>query len=273
MTDAAYEPWLTRWRLTPDGAPFVTRIGSRLMPVRFEGEPAMLKVAEAGSEEEAGGKLMAWWAGLGAARVLAIEGSALVLERLDGPRSLAEMARGGADDAATRIICETAVSLHAPRAAPPPASLVPLRRWYRALPAAAARLGGLWAEAWAVAEPMLDAQQDIAVLHGDLHHENVLDGGERGWLVIDPKGVLGECGFDYANLFRNPDADTALTPGRLARRARIVAEAARLEPRRLLAWVFTYAVLGAAWSLEDGQEADARVGLRIGEMARAEMAR
>jgi aminoglycoside/hydroxyurea antibiotic resistance kinase len=42
------------------------------------------------------------------------------------------------------------------------------------------------------------------VLHGDLHHGNVLDFGLRGWLAIDPKGLLGERGFDFANIFTNP---------------------------------------------------------------------
>jgi streptomycin 6-kinase len=111
------------------------------------------------------------------------------------------------------------------------------------------------------------------VLHGDLHHENVLDGGVRGWLAIDPKGLIGERGFEYANLFRNPDADLALAPGRLARLASIVAETAALERARLLAWVYAYAVLGAAWSLEDGSEDDAAVGLQIAEIARAELRR
>jgi hypothetical protein len=42
-------------------------------------------------------------------------------------------------------------------------------------------------------------------LHGDIHHDNILDFGRRGWLAIDPKRLFGERGFDYANLFCNPD--------------------------------------------------------------------
>jgi streptomycin 6-kinase len=42
-------------------------------------------------------------------------------------------------------------------------------------------------------------------LHGDLHHENVLDFGERRWLAIDPHGLHGERFFDFANIFTNPD--------------------------------------------------------------------
>jgi streptomycin 6-kinase len=266
--DSVYAPWLTRWRLEPDGEPFSTSYGSHLLPVVADGRPAMLKIA-GGEEEENGGRLMAWWGGDGAADVLAAEGRAILLERLCGPRSLAAMARSGDDDEATRILCTTAGRLHAPRTQRPPAALVPLARWHRSLAASAGREGGPFAEAWSIAERLLAEPREVVVLHGDLHHDNVLDGGARGWLVIDPKGLIGERGFEFANLFRNPGSDVALAPGRLARQARIVAEAARLEHARLMDWVFTYAVLGAAWSLEDGRRAEAEAGLKVADIARA----
>jgi len=52
---------------------------------------------------------------------------------------------------------------------------------------------------------LLADQHDVGVLHGDIHHGNILDFGPRGWLTIDPKGLIGERDFDYANLFCNPD--------------------------------------------------------------------
>ena len=60
------------------------------------------------------------------------------------------------------------------------------------------------------------------LLHGDLHHENIMH-GPRGWLAIDPKGVLGDPGFDAANMFYNPlDRDDLLV---------IVALGARFDRR------------------------------------------
>jgi streptomycin 6-kinase len=85
--------------------------------------------------------------------------------------------------------------------------------------------------------------------------------------VIDPKGLVGERGFEYANLFRNPDLTIALAPGQMQRRAQIVAQEADLDGRRLLDWVVAYAGLGAAWSLEAGD--DPRPGLAIAEHAAA----
>jgi streptomycin 6-kinase len=269
VSDDPFQPWLARWALTPDGEAFTTRFGSRLLPVRHAGAPAMLKIASH-EEERRGGALMAWWGGIGVAHVIAREGDALLLERAMGPRSLAAMARDGRDDDATAILCEVAAGLHAPRAQPPPASLVPLDTWHRSLRIAAARDGGPFAAALPLAEALLAEPREVVVLHGDFHHDNVLDGAERGWLAIDPKGLIGERGFEFANLFRNPDVEIALDPVRMRRRAGIVAGAANLEPRRLLQWVHVYAVLGAAWSLESGH--DPAAGLAIGALAAAELA-
>jgi streptomycin 6-kinase len=263
-----FEPWIRRWSLTADGAAFATRFGSRLMPVRCDGEAAMLKVA-GHAEEVRGGALMAWWGGRGAARVLRREGAAIVLERAEGPLSLSRLALEGADDEATAILCDVAAGLHAARAQPAPESLVPLPNWCRALDEAARAHGGTYSRAWAVAQDLLAEPREVVVLHGDFHHDNVLDGGARGWLAIDPKGLIGERGFEYANLFRNPTAALALAPGVMARRADIVARRAGLDRTRLLRWVFAYAALGAAWSLRSGD--DPEPGLRIADCAAAEL--
>ena len=267
LSEADFQPWLTRWGLTPDGAAFPSLAG-KLLPVRRAGEAAILKVSHA-PEEIAGGALMAWWAGDGAARVLAREGAALLLERAMGARSVAEMARGDEDDEACRILCAAGARLHAARNAPPPPSLVPLERWFRALwPTAEAR-GGLYAKSAAAARVLLDAPGPSCVLHGDLHHGNVLDFGPRGWLAIDPKGLFGDRGYDHANMICNPDVETASAPGTLARRVRIISDAARIEPRRLLSWVVAYCGLSASWTLGDG--ADPWRALAIGEIAAAEL--
>ncbi|MBV8682575.1 MAG: APH(6) family putative aminoglycoside O-phosphotransferase, partial [Caulobacteraceae bacterium] len=100
----------------------------------------------------------------------------------------------------------------------------------------------------------------------------VLDGGCRGWLAIDPKGLLGERAFEFANLFRNPDAALALAPGRMGRQALVVADAADAETPRLLRWILAYAGLGAAWSLQSGHQSDAKAGVDIAKVAEAELA-
>ncbi|MFJ4375239.1 aminoglycoside phosphotransferase family protein [Pseudomonas japonica] len=240
-----FSPYLTRWNLTPDGPAFSTH-SAHLLPVRQHGRPAMLKLSHA-PEEQAGARLMAWWNADGAAQVLALDADALLLERATGPAALIAMVNSGQDAEATRTLCAVAARLHAPRPQPLPA-LVPLTRWFDAL------LDGnhdpLLQTCAATARELLATPRDVTVLHGDIHHGNVLDFGPSGWLAIDPKGLYGERGFDYANLFCNPDGRSALR--HFAQRLDTVSNASGIERRRLLQWILAWAGLSACWMDEDG---------------------
>jgi streptomycin 6-kinase len=249
-----FEPYMSRWSLTPDGESISTH-SSSLLPVRRGDEPAMLKIAH-GEEERNGAALMVWWRGDGAARVLAHDGDAILLERAVGARSLEAMARAGRDDDATRIICAATARLHAPRPEALPATLLPLTRWFRELEPAAAQFGGYVSRAVPIARELLATPRDVAVLHGDVHHGNVLEFGSRGWLAVDPKGLIGERTFDYVNLFRNPDLETATLPGRFEQRLELVTEIAGLDRVRLLQWIVAFTGLSAAWVMNDGDVPD-----------------
>jgi streptomycin 6-kinase len=192
------------------------------------------------------------------------------MERATGGRSLAGMVADGRDDEASRILCEVAARLHAPRPrSPPPASLKPLSEWFRALDPAAATHGGVLRVSAAAARELLAAPQGSAVLHGDLHHDNVLDFGPRGWLAIDPKGLVGEPAFDLANLFCNPWPPSD-DRERFERRLLTVSAATGFDPRRLRRWVAAYAGLSAAWTLASGMPPGGPWrALRIAEMAAA----
>ncbi|NBF11462.1 aminoglycoside phosphotransferase family protein [Pseudomonas sp. Fl4BN1] len=260
-----FEPYVQRWCLVPDGDAIVTP-GSRLLPVRLEdGAPAMLKIA-LNEDEQAGNRLMAWWAGEGAARVYAQEDRALLMERAQGPRSLMRMALAGQHDEVSHIVCATLERLHAPRPQPLP-PLVPLDHWFKDLHEAARQQGGLFLESQAVAEQLLAAPQDEVVLHGDVHHDNLLDFGQRGWQVIDPKRVRGERGFDFANLICNPQLPSATDPARFTRQVQIIAKAADLQPRRLVQWVLAFSGLSAAWFLQDQHPPGAHHQLKLAALA------
>lgn len=263
-----FDHYLECWVLTPDGEPIITPT-SRLLPVRSSGVPAMLKIA-ALDEERLGNQLMIWWNGHGAARVLAHGENAILMERAEDDASLADVARKQGDDEASRVICSVLAKLHAPRDRRPPV-LRPLTQWFEALGRAAEAQGGILGIAATTASNLLASERDIVALHGDMHHGNVLNFGSRGWLAIDPKGLVGERYFDYANIFCNPDHETATLPGRLVRQLRVVADAAHLERRRLLAWVLAWAGLSAAFSLDDGRSPDN--ALRVAELAAVELSR
>jgi streptomycin 6-kinase len=263
-----FKPHLDRWQLTVDGVPITTH-SSHLLPVLWQGKPAMLKLAN-DEAERSGSALMQWWNGNGAAKVYARNAEAVLLERARGSRSLLSMAMSGEDDKASRIICATVARLHAPRHTSPP-PLIPLAHWFRALAPAARTHGGIFADCETIAAALLVDPRDPTVLHGDVHHGNILDFDTHGWLTIDPKGLSGERGFDYANTFANPDLPTVTTPERLQRQLPIVSAEADIKPQRLLRWIAAYCGLSAAWFLADGATAAAESPLAVARIALAEL--
>lgn len=264
MTEAPdrFAPYLASWRLDPDGPPIETAT-SWLLPVRHRGAPAMLKRLKPSSDEADGIAALRHFAGDGALALIEASADAVLMERAVGPRSLAAMALSGEDDAAARILAATAMRLHRPRPAPPP-EIASLRRRFRALfelRSTAAVLD----RAATMAERLFAEPRDVAVLHGDLHHENVLD-SPRGWLAIDPKGAIGEATYDLANLFCNPAGveRLVLDPARASRLALLFAEVTGFERQRILAVAFAHAGLATSWNIEDG--IDPRLGLAIAAM-------
>ncbi|MGO4102734.1 aminoglycoside phosphotransferase family protein [Leifsonia sp. YAF41] len=266
------DPAFERWDLTPDGTPFTTP-SSLLAPVRrADGTPAMLKRALV-AEEERGNRVMVWWSeaagragpetgtGPGAAAVLEHDDAIILLERATGTRSLAAMAEadGDADEMATRILCRTISRLHAiSRPVPYGLShgLPTLAEWFRDLLVHGEQRGGFCARAAADARVLLAEQRESVVLHGDVHHGNVLDFGDARWLAIDPKGIVGDPIFDYLNLFCNPTSRVAERPGRLARQLSVVADATVYDADTLLRWLIAWCALSATWFELDSRPAD-----------------
>ena len=114
----------------------------------------------------------------------------------------------------------------------------------------------LAAQAQQALRDLLASSPEPVVLHGDLHHGNLLRGRD-GWVAIDPHGVVGDPAYDVGPLLLNPwGADVA----HLARhRLEVLATVLGLDRERLQAWGFVRAVLSAAWTREDHGLVDERV--------------
>lgn len=252
--EARLAPYIALWNLQPEGAAFETH-SSTLQPVRFEGCAAMLKLIKY-EDEEQGPAALAYFAGEGAVELLARMGWAHITARASGGANLEEVFRAD-DDAAFGVVCDTLARLHAPRAAPAPESLIPMRRRFRALFAQRAR-SSVYEQAAQISERLIAVPQNEGVLHGDVNPTNIVWDAARGWLAIDPKGLYGERAYDYAYALMNP-VELAIKPGRLERLARIVSTRTGIPFRRLLDYAAASAALSTIWRIEDGHpDADSR---------------
>jgi streptomycin 6-kinase len=252
MTNSNFEPYLIQWHLEPDGAAIETP-SSWLLPVRRDRAAAMLKVLKSASDERNAAALLRHLNGDGAVRLYEADENALVLERAIGSRSLVTMAISGRDADAAEILAETLTKLHAPRDCSVALELTPLERHFSSLYDRAGMMPILGRCA-SLARGLLATERDVLPLHGDLHHENVVDGGRRGWLAIDPKALLGERTYEVANLHCNPapHADLVHQPGRMRWLAEFYAARLGLDARRVLAFALAHAGLSASWDMDDG---------------------
>jgi streptomycin 6-kinase len=249
--------WFDRWHLRPDGESFES-LNSRIHPVRTgDGESAVLKIAKRADDERTA-EMLGYYGGIGAVRLLRAEGLAVLMERADGPQSLRRMALNGEDEAAARIIGEAVVRLHG-IARPAPRGLPSLESLFRPLFDRASESSVLGACAVSARTLLADPRREV--LHGDIHHENILD-SDRGWLAIDPKGRLGPPQYDLANTFFNPIFETHLTndPERMVALAGWLRDVTGHSLQDLLIAAHAHAGLSACWFGDDRKGFDAATG-------------
>lgn len=101
------------------------------------------------------------------------------------------------------------------------------------------------------------------LLHGDLHEENVLL-SDRGWLAIDPKGIIGIPEFETAMFLNDPFSDMPHENNHkeiVIRRIEQFADVLQFDKRIIRDWAFAQAMLSTVWVLEDHKEVS-EVGLQ-----------
>jgi streptomycin 6-kinase len=249
----------TRWELIL-GDPFLLSYNYVCAVKRSDGTHAVLKVGVPNAELTSEIQTLRFYRGLGACCLLeadADEGM-LLLEQLQPGTMLTAI---DDDDRATEIAAEVMRTIQHPL--PKENSFLSLRGWFDELRDLRLRFNGgkspFPEKTVEIVEEMicdLFAENRPAVLlHGDFHHYNILL-SERGWLVIDPKGVAGAAEYEAAPFMLNPleqilDESEAIR--RTQRRIAILSERLGFDRLRLLMWAICHSLLSAWWDLaEDG---------------------
>ncbi|HEV2744784.1 MAG TPA: aminoglycoside phosphotransferase family protein [Rubrobacter sp.] len=249
-----------RWSLEVDG-PFPNLSYNWVAPaIREDGVPAVLKLSFPGDKEfltEAAA--LTAFGGRGICRLLELDLTlgAMLLERLRPGRPLTAVED---DEEATALAAGVMRNLRRPT--PPGHEFPTVSGWARGFERLRHRFdggtgpmpGNLIAEAEALFAELLASEGEPLLLHGDLHHENILSAGGGSWLAIDPKGVVGEAAYEAAALLHNPVGalDGPDPRGLLERRLDVLSGELGLDQNRVRAWGLAQAVLSACWGLEDG---------------------
>ena len=198
--------------------------------------------------------------GRGMARLLAhdLDGGVALIERIRPGCMLAELS----DEQATEAAAGVMEQLWQARAEAVFGEFPTIQQWGQGFARLRARYhggsgpfpAGLLAQAEGLFAELAASSNSPVLLHGDLHHFNILAAERTPWLAIDPQGVVGEPAYEVGALLRNPFVKLP-PPVELARiqarRVDHLAERLGLERERLAGWGLAQAVLSAWWNVED----------------------
>ncbi|HEU0026231.1 MAG TPA: aminoglycoside phosphotransferase family protein [Ktedonobacterales bacterium] len=240
---------------------------------RADGSPAVLKAGVPRDEIETEIAALRLCDGAGLVRLLEADAQrgVMLLERALPGEPLSRMED---DDQATAIAADVMRAIWRP--APDSSPFPTVAGWLRAFDRVREMFDGgsgplpetALARGEALGRDLLtSAPGQSMLLHGDLHHENIVSAQRMPWLVIDPKGVTGDPCFEVGAFLTNPyerfmSWDPREWPARMARRVDILTERLGFPRERIVAWGVTQATLSAVWGVEDGED-NSRLPSRI----------
>jgi streptomycin 6-kinase len=248
-----------RWDLAI-GEPFLLSFNYVCAVTRTDGSEAVLKIGVPDRELTSEINTLRLYDGQGACHLLEAdaEKGLLLLERLRPGTMLASL-KG--DDQATEIAAEVMKKIHRP--VPEQGGFLSLRGWFDELKKVRLLFSGgtgpfpekSFVTAEGLIHDLFAGDPPQVLLHGDFHHFNILS-SDRGWLVIDPKGVSGPAEYEVGPFLFNPynvilEETEAIR--RTQRRIAILSERLGFERERMRAWAICHSVLSSFWDMaEDG---------------------
>jgi streptomycin 6-kinase len=202
--------------------------------------------------------------GEGIERLLEVdrENWAILIEQVTPGVPLSEM---GDDEEATKILASVMKKLWKPL--PEKNNFITISEWMKAIPEYMDRHRNstgplpinLVEKAQRLFEELIATSEKPVLVHGDLHHDNVLSSDRDDWLAIDPKGIAAERAYETAAMTRNPYEtmkDVKNLKEVLTNRIMILSKELDLDPQRVLKWGLAQTVLSAVWNVESAKGPD-----------------
>lgn len=229
---------------------------------RLDGTQAVLKIGFPGNKEFLSEiEALKIFKGQGAIRILEEDAdtSAILMERVVPGNPLSKLTN---DEEATRIAVMVAKKLWRPT--PKSDLLIPLERWFQGferydkLPSKKKRLpDDLVSKGKMLFSKLLQTTQNPMLIHGDFHHENILSSNREDWLIIDPKGLIGDPIYDLAVFLYNPIPlfiERVDVQKIVEKRIVTFSKELVIDKQRLIEWGIAQSILSAIWSNEDTEE-------------------
>ena len=197
------------------------------------------------------------WQGKGAAQLIEFDSRALLIEKLEGP-NLYSFSQKNEEHKATEIFSGIIKKIHLSEFTEnqklkslfdifTPLAEKEFRKKHR-----------LFEKAYHLSQALLESQEKMVLLHGDLHHENVMRRDNGEYVCFDPKGLWGDPAYEIATILKNPWNYPAVSENKEAclKRANDFSKTLNLPLERILAFAFVHMCLSAIWGIQDNKSFD-----------------
>ncbi|MGI8470230.1 MAG: aminoglycoside phosphotransferase family protein [Pyrinomonadaceae bacterium] len=193
--------------------------------------------------------------GKGAVKLLKFDEKlcAMLLERAIAGKTLSEVC---GEDYAKAVEIAVEVMKKLPRNPPDKSKFINLESWTDGLNRAAKANFELEkvGKAQKFFDELVEPFERKILLHGDIHFDNILSARREPFLLIDPKGVVGEIGYEIAVFLNDLAGWTEHLPDQkviLASAVKSFSRAFKVGIDDLRKWAYAFAVLSAWWAMED----------------------
>ena len=245
-----------RWRIRVADTQFEPSYNFVAPAVTEDGLDAVVKIGVPRTELRNEIEALRHYGGRAAVQLLAADEQAgmLLLERVRPGSKLS-----GLDDDERATAVAAGIMRELWRPLPPAHAFPTAAEWALGFERLRRRFGGgtgpfdprLVGAAESLFEELLGSADASVLVHGDLHHVNILSAARRPWISIDPKGLAAEPAYEVGALLRNPGPDRYLDPAVQRRRVAVLADELSFDPQRIAGWGAAQAVLSAWWTYED----------------------
>lgn len=104
-----------------------------------------------------------------------------------------------------------------------------------------------------IAKKLRATQQSEYLLHGDLHHENILHGPDSVWKTIDPKGIVGEPAYEVGAFMCNPSElmQQPAVKKIISQRIDAFSTLLNIDRQRIIDACYVRIILSVCWTVQD----------------------
>lgn len=232
-----------------------------LYTVTYKNQPAILKVfnSHGWEDEKFGVYCLDRWNSNGSVKLLHSSEGAILLEKLFLP-NLTHFSSSNSELQACEVFCDIIKKIHISPSVRDRNSLHNLSNLFQQLldKTAPPGLENRMEKAFQISQKLLQTTTREVILHGDLHHENVMKNALGDWVCLDPKGFIGDPCYELGTVLKNPwdYPEVSQSKDQLIQRTDWMCRKLNLDFKRVLKFTFCHLCLSTLWAFEDQKKWD-----------------